>query len=108
MRSSLLLLWALISSTCPIAAHAAEPKARPVAATTRPAAATTKPTPPQNAAELFKTTAVWNVHLTFTPEQWAAMEPKDGGALGPGVGGQGSGPREPFGPAAAVLAAAFL
>src|SRR5437867_3869675 len=48
------------------------------------------------AAELFKVTNVWTVHLKFTPEQWEAMEPKGGGFFG----GRG-GPRGPggFGPA---------
>jgi spore coat protein H len=42
-------------------------------------------------AELFQYDKVWEVHLTFTPEQWAAMEPK-GGNMNP-FGGppQGSG-----------------
>lgn len=35
---------------------------------------------------VFQTTNVWTVHLTFTPEQWAAMEPK-----------QGQRPARPFG-----------
>ncbi|ATB30519.1 CotH kinase family protein [Melittangium boletus] len=36
-----------------------------------------KPRPaPQTAEQLFAPTTVWDVHLTFTPEQWAALEPK--------------------------------
>ena len=36
-----------------------------------------KPRPaPKTAEQLFAPTTVWNVHLTFTPEQWAALEPK--------------------------------
>ena len=27
---------------------------------------------------LFNLTNVWKIHLTFTPEQWQAMEPKGG------------------------------
>ena len=30
---------------------------------------------PDSAAKLFQTKTVWNVQWTFTPEQWAAMEP---------------------------------
>lgn len=58
---------------------------------------------PHSATELFDVTAVWTIHLTFTPEQWDAMEPK-GGPGGPGgpviIGGPG-GPRGggPGGPA---------
>jgi spore coat protein H len=29
-------------------------------------------------ADIFQTTNLWTVHLTFTPEQWDAMEPKQG------------------------------
>jgi spore coat protein H len=45
---------------------------------------------PKKSADLFKTTAIWNVHLTFTAEDWAAMEPKGGG---PGFGGPMGGRR---------------
>jgi spore coat protein CotH len=31
---------------------------------------------PHKAAQLFDETMVWTVHLKFTPEQWAAIEPK--------------------------------
>ena len=41
--------------------------------------------------ELFNLTHVWTVHLSFTPEQWRAMEPKESGAARGGFG-QG-GPR---------------
>jgi spore coat protein CotH len=51
------------------------------------------------AAPLFQETNVWNVHLIFTAEQWAAMEPKRinggfGGFGGPGgpMGGPGGPP----------------
>src|SRR5947209_7120095 len=51
---------------------------------------TTRPAAPQKPADLFQETKVWNVHLTFTPEQWEAMEPKGGpGAPGGGPGGPG-------------------
>lgn len=30
------------------------------------------------AAEVFRGTNIWAVHLTFTPEQWKAMEPRQG------------------------------
>lgn len=52
---------------------------------------------------LFNVTNVWQIHLTFAPDQWEAMEPKGGvgpfggrggpGGFGPGRGGPGS-----FGP----------
>ena len=42
--------------------------------------------------ELFDGTRVWTVHLTFTAEQWDAMEPQGGaGPFGP-PGGFGGGP----------------
>src|SRR4029434_1850460 len=28
--------------------------------------------------DVFQTTSIWEVHLTFTPGQWQAMEPKHG------------------------------
>jgi hypothetical protein len=46
---------------------------------------------PDTATALFDASKVWTVHLTFTADQWAAMEPKGGPA---GIGG----PREPGGP----------
>jgi spore coat protein CotH len=49
-------------------------------------------------APLFQETNVWNIHLKFTPDQWAAMEPKriNGGFGGPGgPGGPESGPGGP-------------
>ena len=33
--------------------------------------------PPARASDLFEATKVWSVHLRFTPEQWAKMEPKE-------------------------------
>ena len=33
--------------------------------------------PPAKASNLFEATKVWTVHLRFTPEQWAKMEPKE-------------------------------
>jgi hypothetical protein len=36
---------------------------------------------PSNSAELFQTDKVWTLHLRFTPEQWAAMEPEGGTGL---------------------------
>ena len=52
------------------------------------------------AAPLFQETNVWNVHLIFTAEQWAAMEPKrvQGGFGGfGGPGGPMGGPGRPGG-----------
>jgi spore coat protein CotH len=62
--------------------------------------------PPETAAELFQTDKVWTIHLTFTPEQWATMEPKspEGGGFG-GRGGMGG--RGGFGPAM-MVAPAFV
>jgi spore coat protein H len=53
------------------------------------------------AGELFQTTNLWTVHLTFAPEQLEAMEPKGGGfggvggPPGPGGGPAGGGPVGP-------------
>lgn len=33
--------------------------------------------PPSRPSELFEATKVWTIHLRFTPEQWARMEPKE-------------------------------
>ncbi len=55
---------------------------------------------------IFELTNVWTVHLTLTPDQWEAMEPKGGpggfgepgGPGGPGgFGGPGEGPGGPGG-----------
>ncbi|HEX2751123.1 MAG TPA: CotH kinase family protein, partial [Verrucomicrobiales bacterium] len=57
---------------------------------------------PKKAAHLFEEAKVWTVHLKFTPEQWASMEPKGGGANRPGGGPGGPGGpggRGGFGPA---------
>jgi spore coat protein CotH len=63
---------------------------------------------PQRSSDLFQTDAVWNVHFTFTPEQWSAMEPKGAPGGGPmGGGGGGNRPRGMFGPGM-FLAPAFL
>ena len=69
-------------------------------------------TPSPKAKELFRTTKVWSVHLKFTPEEWAAMEPKQnepgpfGGGGGPPGGPRPGGPGR-FGPAM-FLAPLFL
>lgn len=42
--------------------------------------------------ELFETDRVWEVRLSFTADQWEAMEPK-GEGFGPFGGGPGRGPR---------------
>jgi hypothetical protein len=45
-------------------------------------------------SDVFLTTNIWTVHLTFTPEQWQAMEPKQGSrpARSFGAGGMLLGP----------------
>ena len=59
--------------------------------------------PPRKAGELFQTEKVWTVHLTFSADQWEAMEPKGGmrgmfgGGARPGGGGV-AGPPGGFGP----------
>jgi spore coat protein H len=67
---------------------------------------------PQKSSELFRTTNVWTVHLTLTPEQWDAMEPKGarGGFFGDPGGPRGrGGPRGPGGMGPAVfIAPTFL
>lgn len=65
---------------------------------------------PKKAAKLFAEKKIWTVHLQFTPEQWAALEPAGGGGPGgfgggPSGGGPGGGMK--FGPAM-FLAPAFL
>lgn len=42
-----------------------------------------KPAKPKSAGgikpgDLFQPTKIWEVHLTFTPDQWQAMQPKQG------------------------------
>src|SRR5258706_6792271 len=68
------------------------------------AAESTRPFP-EKTADLFSSTTVWNVHLKFTADQWATMEPNQPtrGFFG------GGGPRDPkeFGPGM-FLAPAFL
>ena len=58
-----------------------------------PGASGAEPAPraaPQTAQQLFQPTTVWNIHLTFTPEQWARLEPepidRPKGAALPGPG----------------------
>ena len=66
-----------------------------------------RPLLPEKPADLFQPTRVWNIHLTFTPEQWAAMEPKQAErALFGGRNEQRRGPMV-FGPGM-ILAPAFL
>lgn len=61
----------------------------PVPAHALAALATPKPLDAiTNASQLYNTTGLWTVHLRFTPDQWAAMEPRQieplEGARGPG------------------------
>src|SRR4051812_3497368 len=63
-----------IAATCAwLATSLAAAAAADVAPTTRPA--------PTDPAALFDGTAVWTVHLTFSAEQWTAMEPKGGRSM---------------------------
>lgn len=79
---------------------------------------------PKKAKDLFVSTQVWNIHLTFTAEEWEALEPSGGGGFfgGPGPnrmappggpqgdggpGGPGGPPRGGFGPAM-FLAPVFM
>src|SRR5688572_17754027 len=69
---------------------------------------------PKKASDLFVVTQVWTVHLTFSPDQWEAMEPAGGGGMfgaqrrGEGEPGQ-RGPGGFGGPGPATfLAPAFL
>jgi spore coat protein H len=62
---------------------------------------------PATSAELFSASNIWNIHLTLTAEQFAAMEPEGGGFGGPfgrrgGPGGFGErgGPGPRGGPGA--------
>ncbi len=49
--------------------------------------------PPKSPTEFFALTKIHEIHLRFTAEQWAAMEPKGGGGFGFGPpGGFGAGP----------------
>jgi hypothetical protein len=41
-------------------------------------------------SDIFQFTNVWTIHLTFTAEQWEAMEPKQGGRPQFGGGRRGS------------------
>lgn len=77
-----------------------------LARSTAPVAGVSDPVP---ISGLFKVTNVWQIHLTFTPDQWEAMEPKGGvgsfggrgGPGGPGrdgPGGFGPGGGRPGGP----------
>ncbi|MHA3773419.1 CotH kinase family protein [Verrucomicrobiota bacterium sgz303538] len=60
-----------------------------------------------DASDIFSATKIWTIHLTFEPEQWAAMEPKGGpGSPGGPEGQRGPGPGR-FGPAM-FLAPAFV
>ena len=64
--------------------------------------------PPKKADELFQISKVWTIHLKFTAEQFAAMEPKGGPQGFPFGGGRpGGGPPAPMG-LSTMLAPAFL
>jgi spore coat protein H len=52
------------------------PPPRPAAPAPAGAQLATNAAPLRTAAELFRTTNVWDVHLRFTSNQWAALQPK--------------------------------
>ncbi|MBL9175594.1 MAG: CotH kinase family protein [Verrucomicrobiales bacterium] len=57
----------------------AEPPDGPMPVPTRALAALASPTSLDgitNASRLYSTTGLWTVHLRFSPDQWAAMEPR--------------------------------
>jgi spore coat protein H len=56
-------------------------------------------------AEIFLTTNIWDVHLRFTPEQWAAMEPKQGPRPEPRPGARGFSLQGPEGGRNGMMAA---
>ena len=88
------------AAAVPVAATQDAVPAAAIAAPTEPSAAAAAP---QKSSDLFQETKVWDVHLTFTPEQWAAMEPAGGPGAPPGPGrprgGGGFGPGMFLGPA---------
>src|SRR5687767_1552754 len=56
---------------------------------------------PGKAADIYRLTNVWSLHLKFDPAEWDAMEPKGGGGFPPfggGPRGPGGGPGGPGGP----------
>ncbi|HEY6228568.1 MAG TPA: CotH kinase family protein [Verrucomicrobiae bacterium] len=56
---------------------------------------------PNSAADLYRLTNVWSIHLKFDPAEWKAIEPKGGGGFpgfGPPGGMRGPGPGGPGGP----------
>jgi spore coat protein H len=54
---------------------------------------------PNSAADLYRLTNIWDVHLKFEPAEWQAIEPKGGGGGFPfGGPGGGRGPGGPGGP----------
>ncbi|HUS34228.1 MAG TPA: CotH kinase family protein [Verrucomicrobiae bacterium] len=57
---------------------------------------------PSKAADIYRLTNVWSLHLKFDPAEWEAMEPKGGGGgfppFGGGPRGPGGGPGGPGGP----------
>ena len=60
------------------------------------------PQAPDSAARLFQTNTVWNLRLSFTPEQWAAIEPA---APANAPGDPGGGPGGPRGPGLSMFLA---
>src|SRR2546423_653804 len=91
------------ASTSGLSAAGAAGLSPAVAAVTR---STSAGKPPAKSADRCHQDKIWNLHLTFTAEQWAAMEPKGGGSGGWMfmMGGQ----RDASGPATARLLAATM
>src|SRR3954471_1728934 len=76
---------------------------------------------PNKAADLYRLTNIWSIHLKFDPAEWKAIEPKGGGGFpgfgppgvmrgprpgGPGGPGFGGGPGGP--PIGMILTPAFM
>jgi hypothetical protein len=76
-RRSALVLVALCGSLTVLTAQAPRPPARPAVAAPKPASLTQE--------QLFQVTTIWTADLTFTRDQWAAMQP----TRGKGRGGNG-------------------
>jgi len=77
MKRYILYLAFVVFSAKAFAASAAEPGDKVSASSLTP-------------GDIFRFTNIWQIHLTFTPEQWEAMEPKQQGRPQFGGGRRGS------------------